>query len=381
MGYQADGRTLTIDEGEANTIRHLYDLYDEHGTIVAVRDTASGLGLRSRLRRKPEGTITGGRPFDRGHIHHILTNPLYAGRIRHRRQVYAGAHPAIIDPERWDQIQVSLQHGAARRRGQGRAARTSLLCGKIFDETGDRLTPSHTKTRSGTRLRYYISNRLVAGRAEQHPDAWRLPAEELERRVAGLVRTILTEPSLPSEITANPTADAIGKIAPRLDALKADGDTAALLELAQRVEIAPGTLHLVLDTSAIATQLGVLGGDVQPEPITRAFPFRLRKRGVETRIILADAPPETDDTLIRNIARALSWFERVRAGETFGDIAKSSDTSKRRIQQMIGLALLAPDIIRMVMDGDQPAGFTSDWCKRNILPSDWVEQRTIIAAL
>lgn len=381
MGYQADGRTLTIDEGEANTIRQLYDLYDEHGTIVAVRDTASDLGLRSRLRHRADGTTTGGRPFDRGQIHHILTNPLYAGRIRHRRQVYAGAHPAIIDPERWDHIQALLQQASARPRGQGRATRTSLLCGKIFDETGERLTPSHTKTRSGTRLRYYISNRLVAGRTEQHPDAWRLPAEELERRVAGLVRTILIEPSLPSEITANPTADAIGKIAPRLDALKADGDTAALLELAQRVEIAPGTLHLALDTSAIATQLGVVGDDIQPEPINRAFPFQLRKRGVETRIILADTPPDTDDTLIRNIARAHTWFERVRGGETFDHIAKTSDTSKRRIQQMIGLAFLAPDIVRMIMDGDQPAGFTSDWCKQNILPSDWAEQRAIVAAL
>ena len=71
----------------------------------------------------------------------------------------------------------------------------------------------------------------------------------------------------------------------------------------------------------------------------------------------------------------------LRSIATFDDIAKTSDTSKRRIQQMIGLAFLAPDIVRMVMDGDQPAGFTSDWCKRNILPSDWVEQRAIIAAV
>lgn len=44
-------------------------------------------------------------------------------------------------------------------------------------------------------------------------------------------------------------------------------------------------------------------------------------------------------------------------------------------------AFLAPDIIRMVMDGNQPAGFTSGWCKRNILPSDWAAQRAIVATL
>ncbi|MDF0596900.1 recombinase family protein [Psychromarinibacter halotolerans] len=381
LGYQADGRTLAIDEGEAETIQQIYDLYEKHGTVVAVRDAASDLGLRSRLRSKAGGKNTGGRPLDRGHIHHILTNPLYAGRIRHRTQVYDGAHPAIIDPARWDHIQTLLQQASARPRGQGKAARTSLLCGKVFDETGDRLTPSHSKTRAGTRLRYYISNRLVVGRAEQHPDAWRLPAEELERHVAELVGRMLAEPSLPARILVQPTADAICMLAAGLDALKAERNAAALLELVSRVEIAPATLQLALETAAIASRLG---NDVEamcPDLLKRSFPFQLRKRGVETRIILADAPLETDDRLICNIARAQSWFDRVRAGETFDEIAKNSDTSKRRIQQMIGLAFLAPDIIRMVMDGNQPAGFTSDWFKRNNLPPDWHEQRAIVAAL
>ncbi len=37
-----------------------------------------------------DGTRTGGLPFHRGHLHCLLTNPLYAGRIRHQRRVYEG---------------------------------------------------------------------------------------------------------------------------------------------------------------------------------------------------------------------------------------------------------------------------------------------------
>ena len=33
-------------------------------------------------------------------------------------------------------------------------ATRSPLAGKLFDETGDRLTPSHTKKKNGQRLRY-----------------------------------------------------------------------------------------------------------------------------------------------------------------------------------------------------------------------------------
>jgi len=48
---------------------------------------------------------------------------------------------------------------------------------------------------------------------------------------------------------------------------------------------------------------------------------------------------------------------------------------------MIGLAFLAPDIVADALEGKQPIGFTSDWCMRHDLPSDWSEQRAILAAL
>lgn len=48
---------------------------------------------------------------------------------------------------------------------------------------------------------------------------------------------------------------------------------------------------------------------------------------------------------------------------------------------MIDLAFLAPDIVRDVIDGKQPLGFTSEWCKTHVLPSDWGDQRALIATL
>lgn len=48
---------------------------------------------------------------------------------------------------------------------------------------------------------------------------------------------------------------------------------------------------------------------------------------------------------------------------------------------MIDLAFLAPDIIRDVLDGKQPVGFTSEWLLRHDLPSDWQDQRALIATL
>ena len=381
LGYDPDGRTLKINEQEAATVRTIYDLYERLGTIREVKEEVDRLKLHSRRREAPDGRMTGGGPFDRGHLHYILTNPLYAGRIRHRKKVYEGQHPAIIDPDRWEAVQRQLQDGTARSRGKALAGRRSLLCGKLFDETGDRLTPSHSKTTSGVRLRYYISHRLVARSGEPHPGAWRLPAEELETRIAGLVRTSIARQGFAAELILSATAETIFKTSEALKTLMADADPSDLLNMVERVDIAPGVLILKLDPESLAEQVAVDPEQIDTGVLVSRHPFQLRKRGVESKIVLADTPTVQDETLIRNIARAYIWFERIKAGETYTQIAASECTHKSRVQQMIRLAFLAPDIVQSVLDGKQPPGFTSEWCLRNDLPSDWREQRLLIAAL
>jgi site-specific DNA recombinase len=106
---------------------------------------------------------------------------------------------------------------------------------------------------------------------------------------------------------------------------------------------------------------------INADALISRHPFQLRKRGLET--------------LIRNIARAHAWYGRIKAGESFAEIAETEGTSKRRVQQMIDLAFLAPDIVRDVLDGKQPVGFTSEWLLRHDLSSDWQEQHALVATL
>jgi DNA invertase Pin-like site-specific DNA recombinase len=215
MGYAPDGRSLAILEPEAEIIRTLYALYDRHGSVRAVKEQADRMGLRTRRRTAPGGRKSGGTAFDRGHIYHILTNPVYAGRIRHRAKIYEGQHAAIIEPAEWDRMQVALQgRGAKPRTGRGgidrRYAVTSPLVGKVFDETGDRLTPSHAKTAAGKRLRYYVSSRLIRNSGSR--SGWRLPAAELEERLGQLVHERLTDRRWMLEIARAQDGDVLGNL-------------------------------------------------------------------------------------------------------------------------------------------------------------------------
>ena len=377
LGYRAHGRTLKIDEEEAQIIRTLYNLYRDHGSLREVKERAQALGIRSRRRERADGQVTGGGVMLRGHIHHILSNPIYAGRIRHKDQMHDGQHHAIIDPDLWDEVQKMLKDGAAKGRGSVGKASRSPLAGKLFDETGDRLTPSHSR-KNGRRLRYYISRRLVTGRSHEHPDAWRLPAQQVESLLADLVRQHLGQPDAAPSMLRDMAAAGIVSAAGRL---KKTGDATACLRLIERSDLRPGSIAVRLDRNAMARALGCIPDQINSAGLVIEAPFRMRRRGVELKLHLGPPPPEIDRTLVSNIVKARRWLQMVIAGKTFTQIAEAEATSAQRVRKVIDLALLAPDIIETIACGEQPDGLGSDHLIRTGIPALWPQQREIFARL
>ena len=177
------------------------------------------------------------------------------------------------------------------------------------------------------------------------------------------------------------SAVAIATVKARLQLISAQKDNKPFLDLIERIDLQPGELRITICRDKLASLLEQKLEDLPPEDLAITAPFQLRKRGVETKMIFADASGIRDDALIRNIATAHHWFEQIKSGKSFGQIAAAEGTSTRRIHQMIELAFLAPDLIRDALDGKQPLGFTSDWCLRHKVPSDWSEQRALLATL
>jgi site-specific DNA recombinase len=272
-----------------------------------------------------------------------------------------------------------LQEGATKSRARKTAKQSSLLCGKIYYEIGDRLTPSHSRTKAGVRLRYYVSHRLIKNSGSPNRDGWRLPAIELETKVTSVIVKRFNSTSFIGTLIPDATAAEIAKAKAKIDAI--GNEARVWLDFIDRIDLKAGELSIRLDQNQIAMFFKRDSDGLKQDALNIKAPFQIRKRGVETKLIFADAPSPRDETLIKNIAKAHHWFEQIKAGKTFSQIAASDKTSKRRIQQMIELAFLAPDIIRDVMDGAQPFGFTSDWCLRHAIPVNWAEQRALIATL
>jgi site-specific DNA recombinase len=208
-----------------------------------------------------------------------------------------------------------------------------------------------------------------------------LPAPELEAQVAAHIRKTMTDVSAATRLMIGASSDDIGNAQATLTNWLATAAQADLLRLVMKITIEPGQLTVQIDQNQVADILDTDADTLNEEELKISSVFQIRKRGVETKLIFADLPIGQDDALIRNIAKAHSWFEQMKTGKTFAQIATAEQTSKRRVQQMIDLAFLAPDIVRDVLDGNQPIGFTSDWCLRHALPSDWNEQRQLLKTL
>ena len=308
LGYAADGRSLKIAEPDADVIRTIYDLYLTHRNVRLVKEAVDAQGLKTPVRTLISGSVKGGAPFSYGHIHYILTNPVYAGRIRHHANVYPGQHHPLIEPEVWDRIQEQLGTDAAKdrtftRRNRGGAkASISLLTGKVFDQTGDRLTPSHSKTAKGRRLRYYVSHRLVRGTAPRDPSGWRLPAPELEARVAGLIGRHLKRPEFRTGIIPGAAMDETVETGKKITSIggeqpgAADDVHSAHLALIERIDIAPGDIRITISVEHLADLFGVDVNRIAEDLLTFSSPFQRRKRGVETKLIIGSEVAETDET-------------------------------------------------------------------------------------
>lgn len=203
-----------------------------------------------------------------------------------------------------------------------------------------------------------------------------MPADELEQFIAQATRNFLASPG-GRDLVADASADTFR----RLQCL-ADADLSETLELLGNAQIRDGSALLSLDANALAFKLTIEKSNVKLNQLTFDVPFIRKRRGVETRLVMSGpSAKKVDNALAGNIARAHAWLERVKRGESFEEIATTENTSKRRVQQTLECAFLAPDIVRDILAGKQPPGLTSTWIARHTVPTDWAEQRALIATL
>lgn len=391
LGYDVVDRKLVINEAEAKIVQTLFALYRGHESARAAQAAAKQRGLRTKIRQNKDGTIRGGEPFNRGHIYHILSNPLYAGEIRHKREVYPGEHDAIIDRDLWEAVQHQLASNQVNRRNGNNAKEPSLLAGLLFDSEGNRFTPSHA-VKNGRRYRYYVERSLITDLSNGESRGKRLAADEIETAVLGALVDCLRRPDRlmfgidKDQLAVRHYEQAIASAKRVADDLRRNDSNRRrelVTQLVERIVIGDGNLRIDIQREGVSSLSGLPSIEDDDDPIYQIeVPIELRYRGAELKLVMTgEGIPlrrRPDPALIKVIVRAHDWIARLLSGEAASteDIACQENLTRRYVNQLLRLAFLDPGITKSILEGTQPVELTAKTLSnRPAIPQLWADQR------
>jgi DNA invertase Pin-like site-specific DNA recombinase len=357
LGYDTKDRKISINEIEADRVRTIFRSYLRLGSLNRLMTDLRDQGIVTKVRTLKTGKTVGGIPFTRGPLAHLLRNRFYIGEVAFKGEVLPGEQPAIVDRQLFDAVQAKLtqqmnNHKIARMRSE------ALLAGRIFDDRGNRMTPTHVRKR-GIKYRYYLSSTLLQGQAQRSGSIRRVPATHIEALVTRSVREHL-KPSEPID------------------------DQSLVADYVKRVEIQQERLIIQL------THIEKSGRRRAQEADTLDVPWR--KTPVTRRremLLPASDPPhhvrpirsETRATLIASIARGRRWLNElvVDANADVERIAKREGCSVRQVNMTISLAFLAPDLVKAAIEGRLPRGIGVT--RLRDAPVEWSRQTAMLGLI
>jgi hypothetical protein len=265
------------------------------------------------------GRRWGGKRLGRGALYLMLQNRLYLGEIVHKDNSYPGEHDAIIDPDLWEAVQARLAANRTERRTRDNAKSASLLAGLLYDERGNRLSPSHA-VKAGRRYRYYVSQALLQNREDDTGSIVRIAAREIEHLVGGQIHAFLRDSGRLIDALADPLTPrdqqriivAAKKLVDRWPQRNAAARRAFIVRVVAGVTVGEGEIRIVLRRNALRY---TLLGDASSTYVASAN--------------WGDAGmPARGDALTIHVAARLTWSSR-RGIPRIGDHGPTRHSSRR----------------------------------------------------
>jgi hypothetical protein len=304
-------------------------------------------GIRTKVNGRRNGQKSGGIRFGVGPLAHLLKNRFYIGEVAYRGEAYRGEHEPILSRDLFEAVQEKLAANAVDRQVRLRGS-AALLAGRLYDDRGNRMSPTHAN-KKGVRYSYYVSQALLQNRKAEVGRIARVPAPEVEILVCDGVRRQLA---------------AMG----RTDSATALADRELIERYVARVIIKPEALEVCLHPASGARQVDDSALDNPAAGITLTtitLPWTAPSFAAVKGILHepGEQPvlkPVSRDALLTAITKARGWIDDIRLGHcaSFAEIAKREAVGERHIRLLAPLAFLSPRIIAAIADGTAPADLT-----------------------
>jgi DNA invertase Pin-like site-specific DNA recombinase len=381
IGYDLAARKLVPNTKEAALVCKIFSLYLELGCVSRLAVRLAREKIRSKVWITKAGIRLGGNAFARGALYDLLQNRLYIGEIRHRDQWYAGEHQGIVPRKLWDDVQARMSGNRKKRHDHIRERSSSLLTGLLVDANGHRYTPSFT-FKKRRRYRYYVSQLAIKNPATKSLGPIRLPAREIESRITERLLSFLKSDaevfdrlgaSAESPAASGQLVAAARKLALRWPALRSEQLRDLLASFLRRIIVQENNIEVLISRAELR-QVLEKGEDFVPTSLDRphksvhpddliclTIDAKLKRSGGEVHLVVpphsGGAPsPQPNPSLMKAVARARSWYERVLEGKSSNQrsLTLHAGLTRRYIGKVFGCAFLAPDIVEAILEGRQP---------------------------
>jgi hypothetical protein len=365
LGYASVNKKLVIVPAEAETVRFIFRRYLELGSIRSLIQDLDRKGIRTKRRPGANGRSTGGIRFGVGPLAHLLRNRFYVGEVVYRGKMHSGEHEPILDGSVFEAVQAKLASSAAARQLRLKAS-PAILAGRIFDDRGNRMTPTHTNKR-GARYRYYVSHAVMQKRAGETGSVSRVPAPEIEALV---IRALRERFASEDNRGAPGPADDRDLIERQLDRLVIK---AHVLEI-YVTDLRDPLTEPRSEQTGNRNSTGLQSSTIITVPWS-AMPFSKLKG-----VLHSPSPSQTmssgvGDAALAAIAKARVWIDELMQGRvvSFVEIAHGEGKVERHIRLLAPLAFVSPRIISEIIGGSVPVGLTVTGLAKRLAYS-WAEQ-------
>lgn len=362
LGYASVDKKLMVVPEEAEQVRLIFRRYLELGSIGSLMQDLDRRGIRTRQQQISGDRIRGGIRFGLGSLQYLLRNRFYIGEVVYRGKVHRGEHEPILDQALFEAVQAKLADGRAERRLRLKAT-PAILVGRLFDDHGNRMTPTHTN-KSGARYRYYVSHAILQKRCDDAGTIARVSAPDIEELVTSALRKHLVQAGDAQTEAHDLVERHVDRIIIRAEAIEiylqdiANADKQLNGGQTDKVEATnsdcpPAFIAVPWSGKGAAATKGILHSPTLNQPMDS----------------------KDRDALLTAIARARAWIEdllRGRAG-SFADIAARESKVERHIRFLAPLAFVSPRIISVIIDGTAPLDLTVTQLAKSLSYS-WAEQ-------
>jgi site-specific DNA recombinase len=344
LGYDAKDKKLVINKAEAETVRYIFQRYldvKSFGKLVADLDAK---GIVTKRRDTKVKKFNGEIPFTYGPLAYFLKNRLYIGETGHKDKWFPGEHAAIVDRKTFDEVQQLLSSKSKGRKAR-RTASEALLMGRLYDDRGNRMSPSFS-AKNGVRYRCYVSSALLRGQKGQVGSVGRVPAAEIE----GAVRAAI--------------------IAQRSQGPKGPVGSPDPLEEVERVVVARDQLLVSLmranDTDDANSEVRIPWSSKSTAPMG----------SVESD---GENDASHSEGLIQSVVRAHAWNRALLDGvhDSVETLAEANRLHPKVVRQALRLAFLSPDVTSAILEGRQPKELSLAQIPK-LLPLLWREHRPLL---